>query len=212
MSETNGDQVQILREKMNVNMEEKTLSSDMLALPPRSKVHKAKDEKKKTKVKLKYPLVRLLALLFVLLPVTILGYTYNQNNQSPASNSVSTNKNQSAYKEEISLETNEKKIEEYEVIQPEEDEVENEDGKQKTGEVDIANASQEDTPTLSTQIIEDNYDIVFYTVKKDDTLYSISQYYYSSRSGEDLIKKWNNLNGNEVEHGKVLKIPLKSSK
>jgi cytoskeletal protein RodZ len=47
-------------------------------LPPRSELHRPK--KKKTKVKVKFPLIRLLALFFILLPITIFSiYTYLGN-------------------------------------------------------------------------------------------------------------------------------------
>lgn len=43
-------------------------------LPPRSEVHRNK--KKKTKKKLKYPLIRLLVLFFILLPIIFSIYSY----------------------------------------------------------------------------------------------------------------------------------------
>ncbi|MDZ5471170.1 LysM peptidoglycan-binding domain-containing protein (plasmid) [Bacillus sp. 31A1R] len=47
-------------------------------LPPRSRLHKNK--KQKTKFKLKYPIIRLLVLSFILLPIVIFSfYTYNEN-------------------------------------------------------------------------------------------------------------------------------------
>lgn len=49
------------------------------ALPPRSEVHKVKKQKKQKtrKSRLRYPLIRLLAFLFVLLPLTFFFlYTY----------------------------------------------------------------------------------------------------------------------------------------
>jgi LysM repeat protein len=213
-SKENVDQAQLLRARMNSNPEETTSSMDMLTLPPRSKVHKVKDEKKKTKVKLKYPMVRFLALLFVLLPIAILGYTYYQNNQPPASETVSKKQDESPYREEISLNPNEDKVEDNEKLPPVEDEIDEDVGQVVEEENTTENASElQGGQTGSTsEINADHYDIVFHTVKNGDTLYSISQHYYSSRSGEDLIKKWNNLKGNEVENGKVLKVPLPPSK
>lgn len=60
------DQAERLRQKIEkVNHP----SAENFSLPPRSEVHRNK--KKRTKVKLKYPLIRLLVLLFILLPITI---------------------------------------------------------------------------------------------------------------------------------------------
>lgn len=50
-------------EKINEKIEDKAV------LPPREQIHRQK--KKKTKLKLKYPLIRLLVLFFILLPVII---------------------------------------------------------------------------------------------------------------------------------------------
>jgi LysM repeat protein len=217
-SKDNRDQAQLLRNRMNTNTEEENSSIDMLELPPRSRVHKVKDEKKKTKVKLKYPMVRFLALLFVLLPIAILGYTYYQNNQPPAANMVSNNQNESPYKEEISLDSsNGEKVKAnkaVESVKEENDENNNEDDRQVGEEETTENTSepQGGQPSSSPETNEDNYDIVFHTVKNGDTLYSISQHYYNSRSGEELIKKWNGLKSNKVENGKVLKIPVTPSK
>ena len=61
------DQAENLRKKME-NISEQ--QEDELQLPPRSEVHK----KKKTKWKVKHPLVRILALFFVLLPISFTAY------------------------------------------------------------------------------------------------------------------------------------------
>jgi LysM repeat protein len=56
---------------------------------------------------------------------------------------------------------------------------------------------------------KENYRIVEHTVGPEDNLYRISVKYYGGRSGEDLIKQWNQLSGDSVYEGQVLKIPLK---
>lgn len=50
--------------------------------------------------------------------------------------------------------------------------------------------------------------VVKHTVQKKETLYRISMKYYKSRSGEEKIRAYNHLNGNEVYTGQVLDIPL----
>lgn len=51
-------------------------------------------------------------------------------------------------------------------------------------------------------------DIIEHKVQPGETLFRISQKYYSDRNGEEIIKKANDLNGNTVYTGQVLKIPL----
>ncbi|MEC2062920.1 LysM peptidoglycan-binding domain-containing protein [Bacillus inaquosorum] len=50
--------------------------------------------------------------------------------------------------------------------------------------------------------------VVKHTVQKKETLYRISMKYYKSRSGEEKIRAYNHLNGNDVYTGQVLDIPL----
>lgn len=68
------DQAERLRKRITMNASEKT-DNIKEELPPRSRVHRNKKVKKGLKVK--YPMIRLLALFFVLLPVIIfVVYTY----------------------------------------------------------------------------------------------------------------------------------------
>ncbi|MCY8933473.1 LysM peptidoglycan-binding domain-containing protein [Bacillus atrophaeus] len=76
-----------------------------------------------------------------------------------------------------------------------------------------AAAAPEETKTVQkdtqqAQAKEDATRVVKHTVKKKETLYRISMKYYKSRAGEDKIRNYNNLNGNEVYTGQVLNIPL----
>ncbi|WP_406620592.1 LysM peptidoglycan-binding domain-containing protein [Bacillus atrophaeus] len=76
-----------------------------------------------------------------------------------------------------------------------------------------AAAAPEETKTVQkdtqqVQAKEDATRVVKHTVKKKETLYRISMKYYKSRAGEDKIRHYNNLNGNEVYTGQVLNIPL----
>lgn len=66
------DQAERLRQKIDkLNVP----SAQESSLPPRSDLHRNK--KKKTKLKFKYPLIRLLVLFFILLPITIFSiYSY----------------------------------------------------------------------------------------------------------------------------------------
>jgi LysM repeat protein len=218
MSEANEkrDQAQILRERMNIIEQDDSSSVDSLSLPPRSMVHRVKDEKKKTRIKLKYPIVRLLTFLFVLLPIAILGYTFHQKNQSPVEHAFS--QEPSPYREKISLNSTQGKNDDAKL----EEKIEKAEEEDILGQDTIVNEEKEaqQEPEINTPVQKENktsekkseYDIVFHTVKKGETLYSISQHYYKSRAGENLIKEWNHLKGNQVENGQVLKIPVLPSK
>ncbi|MFD1738591.1 LysM peptidoglycan-binding domain-containing protein [Bacillus salitolerans] len=208
------DQAQHLRERMDNIKGDETPNQDVLTLPPRSKIHKAKDEKKKTKIKLKYPIIRMLMLLFILLPIALLSINYYLNNQEPTFKPAS-NPN-SDYKEEISLDKKEEKMQTETKNSSKTESVDQISQDQGSSESDtVKEVTQVPEPTSTQQdndVKKTNYDIVFHTVKQEETLYSISQHYYKSRTGEELIKQWNNLNGNDIEVGRVLKIPIKAQK
>ncbi|WP_070120817.1 LysM peptidoglycan-binding domain-containing protein [Bacillus marinisedimentorum] len=61
-------------------------------------------------------------------------------------------------------------------------------------------SSGDDTAARST--------IMTHTVLSGETLYSISMKYFNSRSGETVIRNYNNLNGDNVHAGQKLKIPV----
>ncbi|MBM4762154.1 LysM peptidoglycan-binding domain-containing protein [Bacillus sp. B15-48] len=51
-------------------------------------------------------------------------------------------------------------------------------------------------------------EVIYHTVKKGENLFRISLKYYRSQEGMELIQKKNNLNGDNVQAGQVLIIPL----
>ncbi|MBU8731458.1 LysM peptidoglycan-binding domain-containing protein [Cytobacillus oceanisediminis] len=74
------DQAERLRKKID-RKQEAEYSGQKSALPPRSRVHQEK--RKKSKWKVKYPVIRLLALFFILLPITIFSiYQYVSSDKS----------------------------------------------------------------------------------------------------------------------------------
>ncbi|MCC3358288.1 LysM peptidoglycan-binding domain-containing protein [Bacillus sp. REN16] len=197
-------------------------------LPPRSEFHKTK--KKKTKVKIKYPIIRLLALLFVLLPVAILSYKFNPNPSQLESAPVK----KSANFESISYEDEDDKIKAPETVKQEEpNNVEQEanvvqeepDQSQTEKQEEVLTSNQSDQnvaennsppateaakqPVQKQEKPKDQYDVKYHKVQAEENLYRISMKYYNSRSGEELIRRWNNLNGDTVIEGQVLQIPIK---
>lgn len=196
-------------------------------LPSRTEVHKQK--KKKTKFKLKYPVIRLLALLFILLPVAILSYKFNSNPEQVESTPVKL----SANFESISYETEDevkqstiddegepdpvKKDPEPSSEQGEETEPVGDNQAEAPSQVETKQDVEESSPPIKAvkqpeskqEQPKDSYDIKYHKVQAGENLFRISMKYYNSRSGEELIKEWNNLDGNTVVEGQVLRIPVR---
>lgn len=51
--------------------------------------------------------------------------------------------------------------------------------------------------------------VITHTVKEGETLESIAKQYFSDGNGIEVIKKYNNLQEDEVSAGQELKIPIK---
>lgn len=215
-------------------------------LPTRSDFHKSK--KKKTKFKIKYPIIRLLTAFFIILVISIFSYQFYF--EKDANNSIfKQSKDSSAYesvdfaeKAKQGIATNEKnKVENNEQIENKQMEDKPEASDEESAETNTTNASDgtsnlsnsgEDNNGVDTEAAntpqseparegavgesadkgpDPNYKIVYHTVAANETLFRISIKYYNSRDGEELIKSWNNLNGNNIYEGQVLKIPIKQS-
>jgi LysM repeat protein len=229
------DQAERLRKRIEKINE---VNHDESQLPPRNDLHRSR--KKKTKWKLRYPIIRLLALFFILLPITIFSvYSYLEGKKPIGAEKVSSS---SEGYESINLET----------TQTEEKKQVNDDAKNSGGESERKNENVVD-PTVGTettekgtgdknpvgqQITENNQTdaiekpesgletdkntsqqtsqkkdeeqnkIIYHTVQPQETLYRIAMKYYHSNSGIEKIKQANHLSNNNIETGKVLKIPL----
>ncbi|BDG46700.1 MULTISPECIES: LysM domain-containing protein [Parageobacillus] len=161
---------------------------DVLSLPSRREVHKRKKEKKRAKWKLKYPLIRLLALFFISLPVLMLVIYYAHNDSKTVT--VITRSETGSY-EKIDIAPDEEKTapplsrpSTQKKERPQSD-VQKEDG---------ASGGQPKTIT--------------HTVQENETLYSIAMKYYQSDKGMEIIKKWNHLKSMQLHKGQVLQIPM----
>ncbi len=75
---------------------------------------------------------------------------------------------------------------------------------EKTFQKEQEQVQQQSEPVQDTEAKR----IVQHTVQKKETLYRISMKYYKSRSGEEKIRAYNHLNGNDVYTGQILDIPL----
>jgi LysM repeat protein len=227
MEEPHRDQAERLRKRMARPESESRASSLPGQLPPRSEVHKRK--RKKTKWKLKYPVIRLLVLFFILLPIIIFSVYTSQlkGNSEKTSNERDDyetvdfdgeNADEQTVKDESanegtdtdSSEKNEAPSETNELV------VNN----TEKAEVPVANDGTEPkvdnqtaSPTNSTSNKgkdEPSSDekIIYHKVKSNETLYRIAMNYYHSPSGIEIIKKANGIQGNEIQTGQTLKIPV----
>ncbi|GGJ59977.1 peptidase M23 [Anoxybacillus voinovskiensis] len=175
------DQAEQLRKQMEGKTEENK-EPDVLSLPPRSEVHKTKE--KKTKWKIKYPLVRLLLLFFILLPLVIFAIYYMGDKRT-----VAPIKKSESY-EPIALDEKTPPKEEMPVSSmPETETKENE------------------TTTPSEKTASDKQ-VITHVVEANETLFSIAMRYYGTKDGMDIIKHWNHLQSAQLYQGQVLQIPV----
>jgi LysM repeat protein len=170
-------------------------------LPPRSEFHKEK--RKKTKLKIKYPIIRLLALFFILLPVSILGITRYIDNQEHVK-AIFSNHTQKNYEEINYAEKEITKSNTATTPDREEESV-----IEEAEEIDEIGSSSEENGQTTSGKIKENYELKYHTVKANENLYRISMKYYHSRSGEEMLKQWNKLTSTEIYEGQVLVIPIK---
>ncbi|MBB5323446.1 LysM repeat protein [Anoxybacillus tepidamans] len=188
------DRAEQLRKQIEDRKQKKETEIDVLSLPPRSEVHKEKQTKKKTKWKIKYPLIRLLALFFILLPISILGIYYA--NDTP---SIVTVKKSASY-EPIDIENETAPSSSL----PSENEL------KKDPLSDAKATDNKKPPSDSSALAERASDqqVITHVVQENETLYSIAMHYYETKEGMDIIKKWNHLKTSQLHKGQVLQIPV----
>jgi LysM repeat protein len=200
-------------EKIN----EETTTEGRDKLPPREQIHREK--RKKTKLKVKYPIIRILVLFFILLPIVIFSaYSYLEegkgkntekvtgkssgyeviNFEKSETESSSVNKVAEEIEDNSTMENEEAAIE---VQQPVIPETPVEEPVSEQGNNNVPNTDKNSAASTETTIT--------HTVKTGENLYRISLKYYHSKAGEEIIRKANNLKSNEIIVGQVLKIPVK---
>jgi LysM repeat protein len=223
------DQAERLRQKIEkVNDESKKESG----LPSRVAAHRNK--KNKTKWKFKFPVIRLLVLFFILLPIVIFSayssfvekgsnstekvfsdnggfeqVAYEQNRNNSDEQEMEDEMNDEAtenVKEQQTSSDNEIQVP---VDTPPVDENSNESDQEgqleSTDQTKVEPVSKEDKE--STVEGKDTVETLYHTVKPNETLFRIAMNYYQSQSGIEIIQQANQLNGNEIKVGQVLKIP-----
>lgn len=202
-------------------------------LPSRKEVHGRK--KTKMKWKIKFPLIKLLGLLFILLPITIMAIFYSlsdgkssasskdsgYNEEIPNITMIGSDSEEEQTKVEIE-DKNEENINQEAVTKQEEKidttedtskKVNNQTDEDEAAKVETttveSSETKEETKEQSSTSTEDGYEIVEHVVKANETIFRISMNYYSSQEGIELIKEWNGISNNTLKVGQVLKIPLK---
>jgi LysM repeat protein len=210
------DQAERLRKKIAKNQEEEQVP-ELEDLPPRSRLHHKK--RKKNKFKVKYPIIRLLALFFILLPITIFSMYYINSGKIGGSQKVSNN--QSGFETVGYDDGKEDKatiIEEREVPSENVSAAEAEKAKEIEKEIETHIPVPQkpevvnDTDKSSASEEEEKKEpkkgkVVYHTVKPNETIFRISMNYFNSPSGIEIIRKANNLKDNEIQAGQVLTIP-----
>lgn len=203
-------------------------------LPSRSELH-AHKRNTKTKWKLKFPFVRLVGVLFLLIPISILAIHYNDKDSSfldkiftpPVKNveSISISKNVSA--DSAANKESKKEMPATERVssmeEDKEEVAEGEDGKETSGpgktveteEVTAASppvetSSSGGTETEETTDTEEQSSVQYveHVVQESENLFRISMKYFSSREGERIISDYNNLVNDQVNVGQKLLIPI----
>ncbi|MEH7157250.1 LysM peptidoglycan-binding domain-containing protein [Neobacillus drentensis] len=209
-------------EKINEKLDDKE------NLPPREHIHRQK--KKKTKWKLKYPVIRLLVLSFILLPIIIFSVISYQNGtkkvdgvQKSGDDSVETinlEKSNEAEETQVdNLDQSEEAISDTndtEESKGQESQIETTSGSldnttdnenNTTVNQNSNNEQEKETETTDTTEIAKN-SVVTHIVKPNENLYRLAMMYYHSPKGMDIIIKANNLQSKQINTGQVLKIPL----
>jgi len=208
-------QAERLKQRIEKINEETSEGRDKL--PPREQIHREK--RKKTKLKVKYPIIRILVLFFILLPIVIFSaYSYLEEGKSNKTEKVtgespgyevinfekSETESSSVTKVDENKEDNSTvEIEEdaIEVQQPVSPETQVLEPVSEQGDNNIPNTDKNSSASTETTIT--------HTVKTGENLYRISLKYYRSKAGEEIIRKANTLKGNEIYVGQILKIPVK---
>lgn len=163
-------------------------------LPPRSERQRPK--KKRTKLKVKYPLIRILTVFFILLPTAIFSiYTYFVNKNIGGSEKAAVS---SGY-ETIHIEKQKNNG------QPSQDNQQNQlDSTSEDQNINIKPSAPPSTDINK----DDNQKVVYHTVQPQETLSMIAMKYYHSKLGISTIKAENHLQDDTIRVGQILRIPL----
>ena len=159
------DQAEKLRRKIDKSTFEEGQMVDREELPPRSRVHEQKE--KKNKWKLKYPVIRLLVLFFLLLPITIFSI-YSSLLDKPIGDARKTIGETSDGFEVIDIET---------PVHRESQE----DGKEKHDQ-DIGDTQEEEQEDIEEEVVEMNEEVDSENYSRESSSISIDSIVSDTKS------------------------------
>ena len=192
------------------------------SLPSRKEIHGKK--KQKTKLKIKFPFVKMLALFFVILLGTVWAIASLKDGDSV----VSSKDQEPEYTEPIGEisgfeddeedvvvnenETTSDQIEVESLQLTEEGSDASEQPEQATTTETITETTVNDqqntsNPQQTTASDSKNDEVIQHVVQSNENLFRIALKYYSSADGVEIIKQYNGLKSNDIRTGQVLKIP-----
>ncbi|WP_044748000.1 LysM peptidoglycan-binding domain-containing protein [Bacillus alveayuensis] len=169
---------------------------DVLSLPPRSEVHKKTE--RKIKWKIKYPIIRLLALFFILLPISILSIYYLYDKKT--TNLITLKQNDSYETVDIAHDDNEQPSE----VKPNSQAIQSSSSEEVKPPAD----NRQSVSETESDGEKSEQKVITHIVQENETLFSIAMKYYKSDEGMRIIKEWNHLDSSQLHKGQVLKIPV----
>jgi LysM repeat protein len=220
------DQAENLREKMIDDYKE--IHGDY---PPRGEVHK--DKQKKKNPKMKYPLISILTVFFILVLIALPIYLYFGSSGDQSVTSKNSSGNETVYIAKGEESEEEQDTVDYEVESASSEEIEDEpvEGNETNNndsetttetdstEMDSVNQNQDNTDSSTEKTTNDAdpvkssetdfTEVKTHKVAAGETLFKIAIKYYKSRSGEEIIRQYNGIEANNIYEGQILKIPIK---
>ncbi len=216
------------RSKIQRSYNERVGGGSTSDLPPRTELHRQR--RSKPKKRLKYPVIRVIALFFILVPITIFAIYSNRPEEIPAQTEPADKGDHEKISIDDSPELTDSQVKDSDSEAEKETEteltpgatepesiVENVDPSATPPQVEVPQdpgtgavqsppvESNEQSPPAQNI---NNHKVIKHTVKQGDTLYNLAKKYYGSQAGIAIIKKANNITGDEIQLGQVLKIPL----
>ncbi|MEE6451837.1 LysM peptidoglycan-binding domain-containing protein [Gottfriedia acidiceleris] len=176
----------------NKKINDQTKAVDVLNLPPRSETMKIKEEQRRPWWKIKYPLITVLVIIFIMLPFGVVKFVHSKYDK--------------IFTEKGSLIIPSNKFEKVELAATNHLKKQKNNETQKKAPIKKEIKNEVKPPTDSSETV--GVKEINHEVQRGETLFTISMKYYGNRDGEEIIQDANHLNGIEVTPGQILKIPL----
>ena len=189
------------------------------SLPSRKEIHGKK--KQKTKLKIKFPFVKMLALFFVILLGTVWAIASLKDGDSVESSKDKESEYTESIGEISGFEDDEEdvlanenettsnpiEIESLQSTEEESDASEQPEEQATTIETTVNDQQNTSDPQQTTASDSKNDEVIQHVVQSNENLFRIALKYYSSADGVEIIKQYNGLKSNDILTGQVLNIP-----